>query len=146
MCDHRVSFQEGLRCRLFETRFQSSGWDLSGEPLNLAQPRRCTLTTGRSHSIVFEEGGGTQNYQFGEPARSVSSRLDVDIDVKYDGSSVTRTVEFVIEGSMASWLRWGMDNIGNATLPSDHLFKQVQGSVAQDLRKMARSMGQKKMH
>ena len=92
------------------------------------------LTTGRSHSITFEEGGGTQNYHFGEPARTVSSSLDVDIDVKYDGSSVTRTVELEIEGSMASWLRWGMDNIGNTSLPSDHLFKQVQGSVAQDLR------------
>jgi len=102
------------------------------------------LTTGRSHSIVFEEGGGTQNYQFGEPARSVSSRLDVDIDVKYDGSSVTRTVEFVIEGSMASWLRWGMDNIGNSTLPSDHLFKQVQGSVAQDLRQNGKVDGAEK--
>ena len=74
----------------------------------------------------------------------VSSRLDVDIDVKYDGSSVTRTVEFVIEGSMASWLRWGMDNIGNATLPSDHLFKQVQGSVAQDLRQNGKVDGAEK--
>ena len=103
------------------------------------------LTTGRSHSIVFEEGGGTQNYQFGEPARSVSSRLDVDIDVKYDGSSVTERLN-CDRRSMASWLRWGMDNIGNATLPSDHLFKQVQGSWLRICDKMARSMGQKKMH
>ena len=92
------------------------------------------LTTGRSHYIMFEEGGGTQNYHFGEPARSVSSKLDVEIDLKYDGSSVTRSVELVIEGSMASWLRWGMDNIGNSSLPSDHLFRQVQGSFGQDQR------------
>ena len=39
---------------------------------------------------------------------------------------ITRTVEFVIEGSMASWLRWGMDNIGNSTLPSDHLFSKYK--------------------
>ena len=97
-------------------------------------PGDVPITSGRSHSIVFEEGGGTQNYHFGEPARTVSSSLDVKIDVKYDGASVTRTVELEIEGSMASWLRWGMDNIGNTSLPSDHLFKQVQGSVAQDLR------------
>ena len=101
-------------------------------------PGDVPITSGRSHSIVFEEGGGTQNYHFGEPARTVSSSLDVKIDVKYDGASVTRTVELEIEGSMASWLRWGMDNIGNTSLPSDHLFKQVQGSVAQDLRQNGR--------
>ena len=78
------------------------------------------LTSGRMHDITFEEGGGSENYHFGEPARAVSSRLDVDIDVKYDGSHITRTVEFEIQGSMASWLRWGIDNIRNGSLPSDH--------------------------
>ena len=93
------------------------------------------LTTGRSHAITFEEGGGTESYHFGEPARALGSHLDVDIDVKYDGSYVTRTVELEIEGSMASWLRWGMDNIGNGSLPGDHLFRQNFGStVASDLR------------
>lgn len=91
------------------------------------------LDTGRSHDITFEEGGGSQSYHFGEPARAVSSRLDVNIDVDFDGSQITRTVELEIEGSMASWLRWGMDNIGNNSLPSDHLFSQVQGSVAAGL-------------
>ena len=91
------------------------------------------LNTGRSHDITFEEGGGSQSYHFGEPARAVSSRLDVNIDVDFDGSQITRTVELEIEGSMASWLRWGMDNIGNNSLPSDHLFSQVQGSVAAGL-------------
>ncbi|MDP6844556.1 MAG: hypothetical protein QF722_03275 [Candidatus Thalassarchaeaceae archaeon] len=97
------------------------------------------LTTGRMHDITFEEGGGTQSYHFGEPARAVSSRLDVDIAVKYDGSHITRTVEMEIEGSMASWLRWGMDNIGNNSLPSDHLFSQVQGqSIASNLKENGR--------
>ena len=97
------------------------------------------LTTGRSHEITFEEGGGTQSYHFGEPARSMSSSLNIDIDVKYDGSHITRSVEMEIEGSMASWLRWGMDNIGNNSLPSDHLFSQIQGStVASDLRENGR--------
>ena len=86
------------------------------------------LNTGRSHQIEFEEGGGSQSYHFGEPARAVSSRLNVDIDIKYDGTHATRVVELEIEGSMASWLRWGMDNIGNGSLPSDHMFAQVQGS------------------
>ena len=44
------------------------------------------LTSGRMHDITFEEGGGSESYHFGEPARAVSSRLGVDIDVKYDGS------------------------------------------------------------
>ena len=97
------------------------------------------LTTGRNHQITFEEGGGTQSYHFGEPARAVSSRLDVDINVDYDGTHITRTVEFEIEGSMASWLRWGMDNIGNSSLPSDHLFTQIQGfSGSADLRENGR--------
>ncbi len=97
------------------------------------------LTTGRSHEITFEEGGGTQSYHFGEPARSMSSSLNIDIDVEYDGSHITRSVEMEIEGSMASWLRWGMDNIGNNSLPSDHLFSQIQGSaVASDLRENGR--------
>ena len=91
------------------------------------------INTGRSHDVTFEEGGGSQSYHFGEPARAVSSRLNVNIDVDYDGSQITRTVELEIEGSMASWLRWGMDNIGNNSLPSDHLFSQVQGSVAAGL-------------
>ncbi len=97
------------------------------------------LTSGRMHDITFEEGGGSENYHFGEPARAVSSRLGVDIDVKYDGSHITRTVEFKIEGSMASWLRWGMDNIGNSSLPSDHLFTQIQGpSIPSNLRENGR--------
>ena len=97
------------------------------------------LTSGRMHDITFEEGGGSESYHFGEPARAVSSRLGVDIDVKYDGSHITRTVELEIEGSMASWLRWGMDNIGNSSLPSDHLFSQVQGpSIASNLRENGR--------
>ncbi|MEE2747553.1 MAG: hypothetical protein VX473_03690 [Candidatus Thermoplasmatota archaeon] len=98
-------------------------------------PGDVPITTGRGHEIVFEEGGGTQSYHFGEPARSMSSRLNIDIDVKYDRSQITRSVEMEIEGSMASWLRWGMDNIGNTSLPSDHLFTQIQGStVASNLR------------
>ena len=93
------------------------------------------ITTGRTHEILFEEGGGTQSYHFGEPARSMSSSLDIDIEVKYDGSHIMRTVELEIEGSMASWLRWGMDNIGNTSLQSDHLFTQIQSStVASNLR------------
>ncbi len=96
-------------------------------------------TTGRVHEITFEDGGGTQVYTFGEPARAVSSRLDVDITVKYDGSHIKRSVELEIEGSMASWLRWGMDNIGNNSLPSDHLFSQVQGSaIASNLKENGR--------
>lgn len=96
-------------------------------------------TTGRMHEIMFEDGGGTQSYHFGEPARAVNSRLDVDITVKYDGSHIKRSVEFEIEGSMASWLRWGMDNIGNNSLPSDHLFTQVQGSaIASNLKENGR--------
>ena len=97
------------------------------------------MTTGRNHQITFEEGGGTQSYHFGEPARAVNSRLDVDIDVNYDGTHITRTVELEIEGSMASWLRWGMDNIGNSSLPSDHLFTQIQGfSGSAELRENGR--------
>ena len=69
------------------------------------------LTSGRMHDITFEEGGGSESYHFGEPARAVSSRLGVDIDVKYDGSHITRTVEFEIEGSMASWLRLSLIHI-----------------------------------
>jgi hypothetical protein len=69
----------------------------------------------------------------------VSSRLDIDIDVKYDGTHITRSVDLEIEGSMASWLRWGMDNIGNNSLPSDHLFTQIQGaSIPSNLRENGR--------
>ncbi|MBN17341.1 MAG: hypothetical protein CMB37_04190 [Euryarchaeota archaeon] len=96
------------------------------------------LTTGRTHTITFEEGV-SQNYHFGEPARAMNSRLDVDINVNYDGSKAVRTVELEIEGSMASWLRWGMDNIGNSSLPSDHLFAQVQsGAISPSLRENGR--------
>ena len=97
------------------------------------------LTSGRMHEITFEEGGGTQNYHFGEPARAVSSSLDIDIEVTYDGKHITRSVDLEIEGSMASWLRWGMDNIGNNSLPSDHLFTQIQGaSIPSNLRENGR--------
>ena len=103
------------------------------------------LTSGRMHDITFEEGGGSENYHFGEPARAVSSRLNVDINVKYDGSHITRTVEFEIEGSMASWLRWGMDNIGNGSLPSDHLFTQIQGpSIPSNVKENGRVDDQEK--
>jgi hypothetical protein len=84
------------------------------------------IQSDRNHDIRFVEGGGGEVYEFGEPVRTAGSELTVDINVDYDGARVSRTVELQIEGAMAQWLRWGMDNIGNSTLPSDHFFKQVR--------------------
>ncbi|MDP6906845.1 MAG: hypothetical protein QF440_05455 [Candidatus Thalassarchaeaceae archaeon] len=82
------------------------------------------IQSERNHDINFAEGGGGDSYEFGEPLRTAGSTLDVDIDVEYDSDKVRRTVEFGIEGAMAQWLRWGMDNIGNTSLRSDHFFDE----------------------
>ena len=93
------------------------------------------IQSDRNHDITFEEGGGTQTYEFGEPVRTAGSELVVDISVDYDGATISRSVELTISGAMAQWLRWGMDNIGNTTLSSDNWFSSVSGSaVAPDLR------------
>lgn len=97
------------------------------------------IQSERSHDITFEEGGGSETYEFGEPLRTAGSELSVDIDVEFDGDNIARTVELKMTGAMAQWMRWGMDNIGNTTLRSDHFFKQVPSeTVASDSRQNGR--------
>lgn len=85
-------------------------------------PGDVPIQAERNHDISFVEGGGGQTYEFGEPLRTAGSELNVDIKVDYDGDTISRSVEFGMTGAMAQWLRWGMDNIGNESLPQSHFF------------------------
>ena len=88
MCDPRASSQEELRCRLFGNQdpIQTDGtyqvnlsiWLNKGD---------VPLTTGSSHSSRLKKVVGRKIISSENRRESVSSRLDVNIDVEYDGSS-----------------------------------------------------------
>jgi riboflavin transporter FmnP len=63
--------------------------------------------------------------------RSGGSQLSVTIDAKVEaGDRIRRTTQIDFEGPMATWMRWGFDNIGNESLDSLSQWKQVQGTTS----------------
>jgi len=86
---------------------------------------------GFSYAFVFGTGSGTNLGIFpnDEPLRSGGSQLGINIDAKVEsGDRIRRTTQINLEGPMATWMRWGLDNIGNDSLDSLSQWRQVQGS------------------
>jgi len=90
---------------------------------------------GFSYAFVFGAGGGGGYGMFpaDEPLRSGGSQLGVNIDAKVEsGDRIRRSTQIDLEGPMATWMRWGLDNIGNDSLDSLSQWRQVQGSSSTD--------------
>ncbi len=86
---------------------------------------------GYAYVLAFGEGSGSGYGIFpaDEPLRSGGSKISVRIDAEVQGGDrIHRTTQIELEGPMATWMRWGLDNIGNDTLDSLSQWKRVQGS------------------
>ncbi len=66
-----------------------------------------------------DDGGGGGFYPTEEPLRSdgAGSHLIMNMEMKLDSTdgflTLERNIDLVIDGELAYWMRWGMDNIGN---------------------------------
>ena len=49
----------------------------------------------------------------------------VDITGRATASIVDKDLEITVDGAMAQWIRWGLDNIGNNTLSSSSWWKNL---------------------
>ena len=99
--------------------------------LTVSESQLQPLTGGLSYSLSFGEGSGTGTGIFpaDEPLRSGGSQLSVQIEAAVeDGDRIRRTTSIDINGPMATWIRWGLDNIGNESLDSISQWKNIQGS------------------
>ena len=107
------------------------------------QPSGPTLFGQTSFEIeTFDSGGGTGTfYPQDEPLRTsgVGSPLSIEQIVELSDSKgklkISRTTTMEIDGEMAFWMRWGMDHIGDTTLPtSSVLYGWNPGSVSDEER------------
>ena len=74
-----------------------------------------------------EEGGGTGSwYPAAEPLRTGGTPMSIDIEAKYNGNEIEKTVTLEFEGAMSQWMRWGLDNIGNDSLSSSSWWRNLR--------------------
>ena len=85
------------------------------------------------------DGGGY--YPLNEPLRTSGkgSRLSITMDLELETVDnelrLSRSTTLLIEGEMAFWMRWGMDHIGDETIPMTKVLKDFQaGAVSDDER------------
>ena len=99
--------------------------------LSLSDTQSSPLVGGFSYALVFGEGSGSGLGIFpaDEPLRSGGSSLDIEIDAAVEsGDRIRRTTQLEMEGGMSTWIRWGLDNLGNESLDSLSQWRRVQGS------------------
>ena len=82
------------------------------------------------------EGGGF--YPLNEPLRTngKGSPLDVSISMELDsedgGLRLAQTTILTIDGEMAFWIRWGLDHLGDETIPLSPVLKNFDGGNIND--------------
>ncbi|MBJ14914.1 MAG: hypothetical protein CMB70_06060 [Euryarchaeota archaeon] len=82
------------------------------------------------------EGGGF--YPLNEPLRTngKGSPLDVSISMELDseegGLRLAQTTILAIDGEMAFWIRWGLDHLGDETIPLSPVLKNFDGGNIND--------------
>lgn len=82
------------------------------------------------------EGGGF--YPLNEPLRTngKGSPLDVSITMELDsedgGLRLAQTTILTIDGEMAFWIRWGLDHLGDETIPLSPVLKNFDGDNVDD--------------
>ena len=82
------------------------------------------------------EGGGF--YPLNEPLRTngKGSPLDLSISMELDsedgGLRLAQTTILTIDGEMAFWIRWGLDHLGDETIPLSPVLKNFDGGNIND--------------
>lgn len=83
-------------------------------------------------------GSGGGFYPANEPLRTngKGSPLDVSISMELDsedgGLRLAQTTVLTIEGEMAFWIRWGLDHLGDETIPLSPVLKNFDGGNVND--------------
>ena len=112
--------------------WDSSGFESGNYTLNLTlQPQDgVNIQSELSHELILDgtSGGGDGWYPSSEPVRTGGSSLHVQIDVNQVDDRLERTSTLEIEGAVATWLRWGLDNIGNESLDSTSWWRELDVS------------------
>ena len=91
---------------------------------------------------TFDSNGGSGGYYpLNEPLRSsgrgspLSITMDLELESEDNGLRLSRSSTLQIGGEMAFWMRWGMDHMGDETIPLSPVLKNFQaGSVSDDER------------
>ena len=91
---------------------------------------------------TFDSNGGSGGYYpLNEPLRSsgrgspLSITMDLQLESEDNGLRLSRSSTLQISGEMAFWMRWGMDHMGDETIPLSPVLKNFQaGSVSDDER------------
>ena len=85
------------------------------------------------------DGGGY--YPLNEPLRTsgrgspLSITMDLELETEDNGLRLSRSTTLRIGGEMAFWMRWGMDHIGDETIPLTKVLKRFPaGAVSDDER------------
>ena len=91
---------------------------------------------------TFDSNGGSGGYYpLNEPLRSsgrgspLSISMDLELESEDNGIQLSRSTTLEISGEMAFWMRWGMDHMGDETIPLSPVLKNFQaGAVSDDER------------
>ncbi len=83
-----------------------------------------------SHELTLDgsSGNGDGWYPSNEPVRTGGTNLHLDIDVNQVDDRLERTSKLEIEGAVSTWIRWGLDNIGNESLDSTSWWRELGDS------------------
>ena len=98
------------------------------------------LTGSTSFEIeTFDSSGdGGGYYPLNEPLRTngKGSPLDVSINMELEsedgGLRLAQTTILTIEGEMAFWMRWGLDHLGDETIPLSTVLENFDGGNIND--------------
>ena len=106
---------------------------LSGDyTLNLSiQPQDgVNIQAAITHDLSLDgnSGEGEGWYPSNEPVRTGGTNLHLDIDVNQVDNRLERTSKLEIEGAVSTWIRWGLDNIGNESLESTSWWRELGDS------------------
>ena len=99
-----------------------------------------TLTGASDFDIETFDGTGEGGsfYPLNEPLRTngKGSPLDVSITMELDsedgGLRLAQTTILTIDGEMAFWIRWGLDHLGDETIPLSPVLKNFDGDNVND--------------
>ena len=91
---------------------------------------------------TFDSDGGSGGYYpLNEPLRTsgrgspLTITMDLELESEDNGLRLSRSSTLKIDGEMAFWMRWGMDHMGDETIPLSPVLKNFQaGAVSDDER------------
>ena len=91
---------------------------------------------------TFDSNGGSGGYYpLNEPLRTsgrgspLSITMNLELESEDNGIQLSRSTTLEIGGEMAFWMRWGMDHMGDESIPLSPVLKNFQaGAVSDDER------------